>query len=200
MILRALDLLGASAGLAVGWPLLLASSVISAVGVGFPPWYASRRVGQGGREYLHVKIKTMRPGRSVGRVFFEQHRINTVGRMLRRYHLDELPELVHILRGQMSLVGPRPLPRELLAGLDTTVRESVRPGWTGPAQLHLLRHGKLDKHTQLALDNAYVAERCLALNLRILAQTLAAALYAKPLDLRPDATAARRRFGEGNQK
>ncbi len=82
-------------------------------------------------EYTHWEIRSMKSGKETGRVFFESGRINFWGRL----HLDELPELCLILSGRMSFVGPRPLPEKLLEGLDTATRETVRPGWTGPAQL-----------------------------------------------------------------
>ena len=161
---------------------LVVTGLVSAC-IGFPPFHVSNRVGKGGREYRHVKFKSMLPGTQTGRVFFEQDRINRCGRWLRRLHLDELPELFLILKGDMCFVGPRPLPRFLLAGLDTSARESVPPGWTGPAQIHLLRNGSLNKQLQIDLDNRYVESRSLACNLRLLLETGLGLLARRPLDM-----------------
>lgn len=117
--------------------------VSAALFVSFPPFYISRRVGRSGVSYRHVKIRTMLPGLEHGRSYFEGSRITRVGAVLRRLHLDELPELFLILNGRMSLVGPRPLPRRFLEKFDSSLREQVRPGWTCLAQIQLLRRGIL---------------------------------------------------------
>ncbi len=176
-------------------PLMLAVAAGSALFVGWPPLFFSERIGRGGRSFRHIKFKSMLPGSERGRVFFEDDRLNTYGRMIRSMHLDELPELVHILRGEMSFVGPRPLPRRLLDGLDVGPRHTVRPGWTGPAQCWLAEYGRLDKQRQIELDLAYVQTRSLWLNLRILAQTLTIlGKKQRPLDMSTTATADRRAF------
>lgn len=95
----------------------------------------------------------------------------------------------------MSLVGPRPLPRSLLEGLDTSTRQRVRPGWAGPAQLWLLKHGSLSKQRQVDLDNDYVTNRSLWANSRILVATGLSVLRPKKLDLAPDANPDRVRYG-----
>lgn len=174
--------------------LVLLLVVINRGGV----FYVMERSGRGGRVYRHVKFRTMRPGPEVGRVFFEQGRITRAGRVLRALHLDELPELWLVLVGKMSFVGPRPLPARLLAGLDSSLRQTVRPGWTGPAQLFLLRRGRLDKQLQIRLDNQWVRRRSLRLYLLLLAATFCAFFFRRAApDLDPAATAARRRFGGG---
>ena len=145
--------------------------------------------------YTHPKIKSMKSGMETGRVFFEAHRINFWGRLIRRSHLDELPELFLILIGRMSFVGPRPLPASLLRGLDTSLRETVRPGWTGPAQLYLLRKGKLDKRLQIRLDLHYVRRRSPCYDLRILVATLTGVFSARAMNLDPGGSADRLSFG-----
>jgi lipopolysaccharide/colanic/teichoic acid biosynthesis glycosyltransferase len=198
--MRLLDVGLAGSALALGWPILFGAATASAIFVGFPPWYVSRRVGLAGRDFRHIKLRSMFGHSGVGRVFFEQHRIGRVGRVLRRTHLDELPELWSILTGDMSLVGPRPLPRELLVGLGTAKRERVRPGWTGLAQLELLRRGRLGKQEQLGLDELYVDTRSTLLNLQILARTAWRGFRPAPLDLDPEGSEDRRRFGASLRK
>ena len=177
-------------------PLMILAVGLIVLFVGFPPFYTACRVGRDGIEYRHYKLKSMRQGRETGRIFFEKDRLNWCGKLLRRLHLDELPELLHILSGRMSFVGPRPLPRSLMIGLDTSIRETVRPGWTGPAQVHLLRHGQLDKRRQIELDNRYVQKRSFFFNLKIMAETLTGMLKRQGPDLNPEATADRVRFKE----
>jgi lipopolysaccharide/colanic/teichoic acid biosynthesis glycosyltransferase len=145
--------------------------ILSAVGIGFPPWYVSPRVGRYGKAYRHIKIRTMLPGPSYGRAYFEEGRLNRLGRLLRQFHLDELTELFHILNGTMSLVGPRPLPGPFLERFDASVRERERPGWTCLAQIILLRRGILLGPEQIRLDNIYVSKKSLGYNVRILAAT-----------------------------
>ena len=162
---------------------------------GWRIFHSMERIGKYGKPYRHVKFRTMRPGREFGRVFFEQDRITRIGKILRGSHLDELPELWLILTGMMSFSGPRPLPEKLLEGLDTSSRETVRPGWTGPAQIVLLRKGKLNKHLQLRLDNCYIRRRSLSRHWKLIFATLFFMFYKKgKADLTPDATPDRREF------
>jgi len=188
---RLVEILAAFILIVVTLPLTLLALLISSVFIGFPPFYRSRRIGRHGVEYTHWKIRSMKKGRETGRVFFETHRINFWGRLLRRLHLDELPELFLILTGRMSFVGPRPLPASLLKGLDTVIRESVRPGWTGPAQLWLLRNGRLDKKIQIKLDSHYVNHRSAGNDLKILLKTFFQVFRPRKLNLDPKASADR---------
>ena len=192
---RALEALAAFILIVITLPLTLIALLISSVFIGFPPFYLSRRIGRYGVQYTHPKIRSMKSGREAGRVFFEAHRINCCGRVLRRLHLDELPELFLILIGRMSFVGPRPLPASLVKGLDTSLRERVRPGWTGPAQLLLLRKGRLDKRLQIRLDSHYVRQRSPCYDLRILMATLSGVCRFSVVNLDPGGSADRTSFG-----
>lgn len=175
-------------------PLLILCSLAVLFGSGWPILYREIRSGRHGKAYRHYKYRTMKTGPAVGRVFFEQQRLTRAGRLLRALHLDELPELCLILRGRLSFVGPRPLPPKLLKGLDCSMREQVRPGWTGPAQIMLLRRGRLDKRLQIRLDNHYVRQQSLKYNLRLLVATGAAMLHPAPVNMDPKASAERRNF------
>ncbi len=193
---RPLEALAAFVLIILTLPLTLAAMMISSVFIGFPPFYMSRRLGRYGVEYTHPKIRSMKSGSETGRVFFEAHRINLWGRLLRRSHLDELPELYLILLGRMSFVGPRPLPASLLRDLDTSLRETVRPGWTGPAQLCLLRKGRLDKRLQMRLDSHYVRRRSPCYDLRILVATLSGVFRSRAMNLDPGGSADRISYAE----
>ncbi|MEN8208862.1 MAG: sugar transferase [Candidatus Fermentibacteria bacterium] len=200
---RPVEVVAAVFLIVIALPLILAVMIISSIFIGFPPFHLSKRLGRYGVEYTHPKIRSMKSGRETGRVFFETHRINFWGRFLRLSHLDELPELFLILTGRMSFVGPRPLPASLLRDLDTSLRETVRPGWTGPAQLLLLRKGRLDKRLQIRLDSHYVLRRSPGYDMRILMATLSGVLRSPAADLDPAGSPDRISFGktlEGDEK
>lgn len=122
-------------------PLMLV--IMSAVCVSGRPFYFQERVGAGGKPFRMIKLRTMRvhAERETGPTLSgaDDDRITRVGRVLRRYRLDELPQLVNVLIGNMSLVGPRPERPEFVAELlklpDYELRQLVRPGMTGIAQL-----------------------------------------------------------------
>jgi len=175
-------------------PLMIVVSVLVMTFIGFPPLYVSKRVGKNGITFDHYKFKSMLPGQKTGRIFFEQKRLNWCGRILRKLHLDELPELFHVLTGRMSFVGPRPLLPKLLQGLDTSKREQVVPGLTGLAQIALHKRGALDKYLQIRLDNFYVHKRSLKYNLEIMCATIKYMFKGKKIDLNPDLTKDRRSY------
>ena len=195
-LIRAMDLLVAGILIIIFSPLMVIVAIMVLVFIGSPLLYVTKRVGLNGVEYKHYKFKSMLPGEVTGRIFFEQDRLNRWGKLLRTLHLDELPELFSIFIGRMSFVGPRPLPQHLLDGLDTSLRETVPPGWTGPAQVWLLKNGSLDKRQQIELDNMYVQRRSIILNLRIIVQTVVYSFQRKKLDFAQDSTDDRIKFGE----
>ncbi len=136
---RAADLVLASLGLVAGSPFLVAGWLAATLSTRQNGLFRQERVGRDGEPFEVLKLRTMRtvgaPGTTVTRR--GDARITRVGRLLRRYKLDELPQLVNVVRGEMSLVGPRPdVPgfADRLAGEDRLVL-SVRPGITGPASL-----------------------------------------------------------------
>jgi lipopolysaccharide/colanic/teichoic acid biosynthesis glycosyltransferase len=142
-----------------------------------PAIYAGRRVGRGGREFRMYKFRTMvtNADRIGGPSTADTDpRLTTTGRFLRRYKLDELPQLVNVLRGQMSLVGPRPpLPEEVAAyPADMRRRLAVRPGLTGLWQVS--GRSDLPFEEAVKLDLRYVENWSFTLDLVILARTLAA--------------------------
>lgn len=194
MCIRFFDILISIFLLLVLLPVILLLVICISVFIGFPPFYLSKRVGIWNKEYLHIKFKSMLPGDETGRVFFEKNRITPFGRFIRMLHLDEIPELVLILTGKMSFVGPRALPRKLLAGLDVDKRFSVLPGNTGLAQVYLLKHGYLDKYLQVRLDNYYVQHRSLKYNLKIIVASFYYMLKGKKVNVDPELNKARRTY------
>jgi lipopolysaccharide/colanic/teichoic acid biosynthesis glycosyltransferase len=174
---RLVDIVLAGLALLLLSPLLLATAVAVACDSGFPVLFRQERVGRGGRRFGMLKFRSMvRDAAAIGpfNTAANDPRITRVGRFIRRTSLDELPQLVNVLRGDMSLVGPRPdLPvqRSLYNDADWALRCSVRPGITGLAQVELRSEGTEDQRREL--DLRYVRERSLGLDLRILARTVA---------------------------
>ena len=175
MIRRALDILVSSLVLAVSAPLLLLAMAAIRLESRGPAIYRQRRVGLGGTRFEVYKLRTMIDGAErVGaglRVNAGDERITRVGAWLRRGSLDELPNLVNVLRGEMSLIGPRPtLPAQVA---QYTPRQrgrlAVKPGITGWAQVN--GRASLPWAERIELDLYYVVHRSLALDLKILLRT-----------------------------
>jgi sugar transferase EpsL len=171
---RAIDVTGAAIGLALLSPVLAAVAVGIRATLGSPVLFRQVRPGLHGRGFTILKFRTMRPPRD-GEVWYltNEQRLTRLGRFLRETSLDELPELWNVLRGDMSLVGPRPLLMHYLETYtpDERRRQDVLPGITGWAAVNG-RHSLLFKE-RLALDVWYVDHWSLGLDLRILVRTLA---------------------------
>jgi sugar transferase EpsL len=169
---RALDLAGSAAALVVLSPVLALVALAVRIADGRPVLFRQERPGLGGRPFTLVKFRTMRPPRA-GEVWYDTdaQRVTRVGRFLRATSLDELPELWNVLRGDMSLVGPRPLLVEYLDHYTPQERRrhEVRPGVTGWAVV--TGRNALGFRQRLALDLWYVDHWSLWLDLRILART-----------------------------
>ena len=173
---RALDIAGAGLGLALGSPLLLAALVAIRLESPGHPLYRQRRIGRGGEPFDLLKLRTMVHGAEhvgAGLAVAEgDPRITRVGALLRRFSLDELPNLLNVLRGEMSLVGPRPTVPVQVAQYTERQRGRLRvkPGITGWAQVN--GRASLPWSERIELDLWYVEHASLALDLRILARTL----------------------------
>jgi lipopolysaccharide/colanic/teichoic acid biosynthesis glycosyltransferase len=177
---RALDVLGASVGLAIGAPLLAASALAIRLEDGGAVFFRQERVGLDGRPFEVLKLRTMivdahtqGAGYAVDK---GDSRITRVGNLLRRTSLDELPQLWNVLRGEMSLVGPRPTLSYQVEQYTERQRRrlEVRPGLTGWAQVN--GRASLSWPERIELDVWYVEHRSLALDLRILLRTAAVLL------------------------
>jgi lipopolysaccharide/colanic/teichoic acid biosynthesis glycosyltransferase len=172
---RAFDILIAFLALLLLSPVLAIAVVAIRLGSPGPAIYRQRRVGLGGREFELLKLRTMVQGSDpvgVGRVVArDDPRVTAAGRLLRRTSLDEIPNLINVLRGEMAIVGPRPtIPAQVK---DYTPRQhrrhEVRPGLTGWAQVQ--GRAGIPWEERIELDVEYVERRSLALDVRILAQT-----------------------------
>jgi len=172
---RALDVLIAGTGLALTSPLLAAAAVAIKLEDGGPVLYRQTRVGQDGRDFELLKLRTMVVGaESIGAgyaVDAGDARITRAGRVLRRLSLDELPQLWNVIRGEMSMIGPRPTLRYQVERYDERqrLRLAVKPGITGWAQVH--GRAALPWAERIELDVWYVEHRSPFLDLKILAKT-----------------------------
>jgi lipopolysaccharide/colanic/teichoic acid biosynthesis glycosyltransferase len=173
---RALDVIVSALALLLLAPLMLAVALAIALESGWPVLFRQQRVGQGDREFGLYKFRSMvKDAAAIGpyHTASDDPRITRSGRFIRRTSLDELPQLLNVLKGEMSLVGPRPdvpAQRALYAPADWRTRCSVRPGITGLAQA-LLR-SEATPQQRLELDLRYVREHSLGLDLRILGWTV----------------------------
>lgn len=169
---RLLDLAVATPALFLLSPLLAAVAIAVRVKLGPPVLFRQRRPGREGRLFQLLKFRSMIEGvDDQGRALPDEDRLTRFGRILRRTSLDELPELWNVVRGEMSLVGPRPLRTRYLERYtpDQARRHLVRPGITGWAQVR--GRNAVDWSDKLRLDVWYVDNISLALDCRILAAT-----------------------------
>ena len=173
---RALDVVGASAGLLAAAPALAAAALAIKLEDGGPVLFQQERVGRDGRDFTLLKLRTMIvDAHKVGAGYAVNHgdpRITRVGDVLRKTSIDELPQLVNVLRGDMSLVGPRPTLRYQVEQYTPRQRRrlEVRPGITGWAQLH--GRASLPWSERIELDVWYVDHRSVWLDLQILVRTV----------------------------
>ncbi len=198
---RLVDLLLGGALFVVTAPLMLLLILLIRIFDGTPVWYRQLRVGRGGTSFILLKLRTMRPGESephpdrpIARAG-QSARITPIGKVLRRLALDELPQLWNVVRGEMSLVGPRPLPEKDLAQPGwlasvsdeerarrnqwVSIRHTVTPGLTGLWQIS--PNAEKDLENWIAADLTYVQRRSLALDLRILLLTPGAVLRGRQI-------------------
>jgi lipopolysaccharide/colanic/teichoic acid biosynthesis glycosyltransferase len=172
---RALDAVAAALGLAVTSPLLAASALAIKLEDGGPVVYRQTRVGKDGEDFELLKLRTMVVGaekKGAGyAVDAGDSRITRVGHILRKTSVDELPQLWNVLRGEMSLIGPRPTLRYQVDTYSEHQRRrlEVRPGLTGWAQVN--GRATLPWAERIDLDVWYVEHRSLLLDLKILLRT-----------------------------
>jgi lipopolysaccharide/colanic/teichoic acid biosynthesis glycosyltransferase len=172
---RVLDVAGSALGLAVSSPVLAASAVAIKLEDGGPVFYRQRRVGHDGEEFDLLKLRTMVVGaEKLGAGWAVNRgdpRITRVGRVLRRLSLDELPQFWNVLRGDMSLIGPRPTLAYQVEQYTPRQRRrlEVKPGLTGWAQIH--GRAQLPWDERIELDLWYVKNRSAWLDLKILLRT-----------------------------
>lgn len=186
---RAFDIIIAGAGLVVLSPVLIALAIAVRWRLGGPVLFRQERPGLHGESFTVLKFRTMTNGHDdAGRLLPDAQRLTAFGRFLRASSLDELPELINVLRGDMSLVGPRPLLMQYLPRYteEQARRHEVRPGITGVAQVK--GRNALSWEEKFVWDVWYVDNRSLALDLEILAKTVVAVVRRKGISARGEAT------------
>jgi lipopolysaccharide/colanic/teichoic acid biosynthesis glycosyltransferase len=169
---RVFDLVVAAVAVALLAPLMLAIGIAVRLGLGKPVWFVQERPGRHGVPFRMIKFRTMRDALDAdGRPLPDGERLTRLGRFLRAASLDELPELWNVLRGDMSLVGPRPLLMEYLPrySAEQARRHEVKPGITGWAQVN--GRNALSWEEKFRLDVWYVDHASLWLDLKIIALT-----------------------------
>ena len=170
---RLFDIVVSAAALVLLLPLFVLLSLLIVVPMGLPILFVQERPGRSGRIFRLCKFRTMRSG-TASEVDPEtdSRRLTSLGSFMRRASLDELPELWNVLRGDMSLVGPRPLLVEDLPlySKEQARRHEVRPGMTGWAQVH--GRNAIPWERRFALDVWYVDHHSMWLDVRILAMTV----------------------------
>lgn len=190
---RGIDIVAAAVLLVVTAPVMAVVAVAILATMGRPVLFRQRRAGRYGRPFTLVKFRSMRPGDpnagTLANVATDGDRLTRLGRVLRATSLDELPSLWHVLRGEMSLVGPRPLPVEYLDRYtpEQRRRHNVRPGITGLAQVR--GRNRLSWEQKLQLDVSYVDSYGFGLDARVLVETVVCVLRRSGVSAEGTATA-----------
>ena len=185
---RVFDLGLAALGLLLSLPLWTLVSVAIYLEDGRPVLFSQRRVGKNGKEFIAYKFRTIyrryddQVGHAVA-LHAEDEKVTRVGRMLRKTALNELPQLLNILRGEMSFVGPRPEPPEFIAAYEKEVpnigkiRYQIRPGLTGIAQI-FGRHNTYPRN-KLRYDLLYMRRQSLWLDIKLIGMSVWNTIWAR---------------------
>jgi sugar transferase EpsL len=176
---RCFDFVVAAFGILALSPLFVLLALVVRLGMGSPVLFRQRRPGLGGRAFTLLKFRTMKMEAAGVEPAPDSQRLTALGRFLRRSSLDELPELINVLRGDMSLVGPRPLLMEYLSlyNLEQARRHDVRPGITGWAQVN--GRNAITWEEKFRLDVWYVDHCSLGLDFSILWKTVIRVISAE---------------------
>lgn len=192
MLKRAIDIVGALAGLIILGPVMLMVAILVRWKLGAPVLFCQVRPGLNSHPFVMLKFRTMCNALDAeGNPLPDADRLTRLGRFLRATSIDELPELWNVLRGDMSLVGPRPLLMEYLPLYTTEQarRHEVRPGITGWAQVN--GRNALSWDDKFALDVWYVDHQSITLDLKILMMTIAKVLRREGIAAEGEATMPR---------
>lgn len=186
---RLFDVAAATSLLILSLPVIVLATIAIVIESGFPVLFTQQRVGRGGRTFNVLKLRTMRTdaeGDGVARwASRNDTRVTRVGRVLRKLRIDELPQLINVLNGDMSLVGPRPERPAFVEQLREKVRfyevrHSVKPGLTGWAQIRYPYGSSVeDAQRKLQFDLFYVKNNSLVLDVLILAETVRVVLFGE---------------------
>ena len=189
MLKRAFDVLAIVAAAPLVLPLLVVLAILVRVNLGGPVLFRQIRPGLHAKPFEIIKFRTMTDGRDAnGQLLPDAERLTRFGRLLRAASLDELPELLNVLRGEMSLVGPRPLLMEYvpLYSRHEARRHEVRPGITGWAQIN--GRNALTWNQKFAHDVWYVDHQNVGLDLQILWRTMIKVLKRDGISAAGEAT------------
>lgn len=186
---RIMDVVLAVIGLGIASPILLFATVLIKLDSPGPIVYRQRRMGKNGKIFRILKLRSMRQDaeKGIGAVWAKKNdpRVTAVGRMLRKSRIDEIPQLINVLRGEMSIVGPRPERPEMVRDLKTKIcdyekRLLVKPGITGLAQVkHKYDETIEDVKKKVKYDLLYIRKMCLWTDINIMAQTFGVVLMGK---------------------
>lgn len=186
---RLFDVALALFGLIVLLPVLIVVSILIRFKLGGPVFFTQRRPGLNGKSFKMIKFRTMRDGcDQYGNLLPDEDRMTNFGRILRSTSLDELPELLNVLKGDMSLVGPRPLLMQYLPlySAEQNRRHEVKPGITGWAQIN--GRNALGWDEKFKLDTWYVDNHSLWLDIKILFLTVKKVLVREGISQANNAT------------
>ena len=191
-IKRVLEFIISLIGLILASPILLIIAILVRIKLGSPIFFRQARVGLNGEIFEMVKFRTMKDAYDAeGNLLPDEERLTAFGNFLRKSSLDELPELWNVLKGDMSLVGPRPLLVEYLPlySEEQMKRHNVRPGITGYAQVN--GRNNISWAKKFELDVYYVENFSLWLDIKILFQTVAKVLGQADINQEGNATVER---------
>lgn len=193
---RALDVIAAAVGLVLLSPVILITAIVVRLNLGSPLLFTQPRPGRDTRVFRLYKFRSMRNIDENRGWITDEQRLTRFGRILRSTSLDELPSLWNVLRGDMSVVGPRPLLVEYLPRYTPAQarRHEVRPGITGLAQVS--GRNTVDWEQRFALDVQYVDTRSFSLDARILVSTIRSVIVREGISAEGQATM--HKFGEVN--
>jgi sugar transferase EpsL len=186
---RFLDILLSAVGLVVAAPILFATALVVRFRMGSPVLFRQKRPGLHGKPFILLKFRTMTDERdNEGNLLPDSRRLTRAGSTIRRFSLDELPQLWNVLRGDLSIVGPRPLLMQYLDRYtpEQARRHAVKPGITGWAQVN--GRNALSWEEKFRLDIWYVDNWCVSLDFRILVRTLLMVISGKGLSQEGHAT------------
>lgn len=172
-IKRAIDVLASSLGLLLLSPILVIVAILVRIKLGSPIFFTQNRVGKDGKIFKMIKFRTMLDATDKwGEPLPDEERLTSFGKLLRSTSLDELPELINVLKGDMSLVGPRPLLVEYieLYSEEQFRRHEVRPGITGWAQVN--GRNNISWENKFKLDVWYVENKSILVDIKILVMTV----------------------------
>ncbi len=186
---RILDIYLAALGLFFASPLIVIAGALTKLTSPGPVFYKQKRVGENHRVFEIYKLRTMNVDaeKKTGAVWAKENdpRITTIGRFLRKTHIDEIPQFINVIKGDMSIVGPRPERPEMVRDLKTLIRDyekrlAVKPGITGLAQVnHRYDENLEDVKAKINYDLQYIRKMSWPAEMHIMAQTFVVALTGK---------------------